>query len=285
MKSSPKLRPLAGTIISLFGILLACAQAQVTVDGIRNGGEGYVLRANQSIISNWNEAGIANNEHEALANIHAVQDDGDLAVHIAARVKNRGILLFIDSRGGGRSFIPNPLINFGGEGQYINNLGTNGLSGMTFEDDFEADYAIRIFGNGADGAFVNLYDLHAGTRTEVGNAGAALVSKNFIKSIRASGLGITSIANNLTAYAAASEGVEMKLDLAALGVPSGPQTVKLMAVLVNLDSDYASNQVLASRASDGDAPESTRSISKPKAAPRHSACPSPDRHRGRSSST
>ena len=104
--------------------------------------------------SNWNTAGVLNNEHEALANIHAVQDGSDLAVHLAARVKDRAIVLFIDSKTGGRTFIPNNLITYGGEENFINNLGTSGSSGMTFESGFEPDYAIRIYGDGGTGAFV-----------------------------------------------------------------------------------------------------------------------------------
>ena len=132
----------------LAALLAPAALAGVTVDGIRNAGDGYSLVANQATVSNWNDAGNANNEHEALANLHAVQDGNNLAVHLAARVKNRGILLFIDSKAGGRTFIPNNLITYGGEENYINNLGTSGASGLTFETGFEPDYAIRVFGEG-----------------------------------------------------------------------------------------------------------------------------------------
>jgi hypothetical protein len=221
------------------------------VDGVRNGGEytgAFIV--NQATVSNWYEGGDANNEHEAMANMHAVQDGNDLALHLAARVKNRGIILFIDSKAGGHNFIPNNLINFGGEENYINNLGTSSSSGMTFESGFEADYAIRIYGDGGTGAFVNLYDLNARTREYAGNAGVGEISKGPIKAMEASGLGSVAIGNDTTSYAAANNGVEMKLDLAALGVPSGSQSVKLMAILLKTDSDYASNQVLASKTSD-----------------------------------
>lgn len=221
----------------------AASHAGVTVDGTRNVGEGYVLLANQATVSNWTDGG-----QEALANIYAVQDGNDLAVQLAARVQNRGIILFIDSRAGGRTFIPNNLINYGGEENNINNLGTDSANGMTFETGFEPDYAIRIYGDGGTGAFVNTYNLNAGTRTDAGNAGAADISSTFISVMRAYNLGSGTNVNSAD-YSVANEGVEMKLNLAALGVPSGNQTVKLMAVLVNGDSTYGSNQVLASRTS------------------------------------
>ncbi len=229
-------------ICSLFA--LATTHAAVVVDGIRDGGESYSLLANQLTTSNWNDGG----GHEALANIHAVQDGNTLAVHLAARVSARAIILFIDSKSGGRTFIPKPLITFGGEASTIDNLGTDAVSGMTFESGFTPDYAIRIYGDGATGAFVNTYDLTAGTRTEAGNAGVNLISSGFISQMRANSLGTVGTVDSAD-YPAANKGVEMKLNLAALGVPSGAQSVKLMAVLVNVDSTYGSNQVLASRTS------------------------------------
>ena len=253
MKSMSSHLYLSGYLAAFLATAAAPATfAGATVDGIRDAGDGYSLVANQATVSNWNEAGNANNEHEALANLHAVQDGNNLAVHLAARVKNRGILLFIDSKTGGRTFIPNNLITYGGEENYLNNLGTSGASGLTFEGGFEPDYAIRIFGDGGTGAFVNTYDLVAGTRTFAGNAGVADVTSGFISLMIASNLGSGAIANNTTAYAAASQGAEMKLNLAALGVLPGSQTVRLMAVLVTQNSDYGSNQVLASKTSTTD---------------------------------
>ena len=244
-----KFLPFAAAVLAVIGTS-NIVQA-VIVDGIRDTGASEYTGAvvvNQATVSNWYEAGDANNEHEALANLHAVQDGtNDLALHLAARVKNRGIILFIDSKAGGHNFIPNNLINFGGEDNYINNLGDTSSSGMTFESGFEADYAIRIYGDGGTGAFVNLYDLNARTREYAGNAGVGEISKGPIRAMEASGLGSVAIGNDTTSYAAANNGVEMKLDLAALGVLSGSQSVKLMVILVKTDSDYGSNQVLASR--------------------------------------
>jgi len=234
----------AAAISATAALALQTAHAAVAVDGIRDAGESYSLLANQATTSNWSDGG----GQEALANIHAIQDGNTLAIHLAARVSARGIILFIDSKSGGRTFIPNDLINFGGEENYINSLGTDSVSGMTFETDFTPDYAIRIYGDGGTGAFANIYDLNARTRTEAGNAGVAVISKGIISGMRADSLGVIGTVDS-TNYGAANKGVEMKLNLAALGVPSGAQSVKLMAVLVTGDSTYGSNQVLASRTS------------------------------------
>lgn len=223
------------------------AFAAVTVDGVRDGGEGYAELAVQQTVSNWNDAGEFGGENEALANIHAVQDGENLAVHLAARVKNRGVILFVDSKPGGRTFIPSNLITSGGEQEYINNLGLDADNGMTFENGFEPDYAVRVFGNGGTGAFVNIYDLNAGTRVYAGNAGDSVISSGIISSMAASGLG-SGVLDTLN-YGASAQGVEMKLGLVQMGVPIGSQTVKFMAILMNADSTYASNQVLASRTS------------------------------------
>jgi hypothetical protein len=261
MKSMSPHRHLSGSIAALFVTAAThAAFASVTVDGTRDVGDGYDFLANQATVSNWNAAGVSNNEHEALANIHAVQDGSDLAIHLAARVKDRAIILFVDSKAGGRSFIPNNLITFGGEESFINNLGTNGSSGMTFESGFEPDYAIRIYGDGGTGAFVNTYDFLAGTRVFAGNAGVADVTSGVISIMRAFNLGAGTINNTTGDYAAAVNGVEMKLNLAALGVQPGVQTVRLMAVLVTNDSTYGSNQVLASRTSTDDIAGAINSI-------------------------
>ncbi len=256
MKSKPIAHFLGAVSAAL---CITNASAAINVNGTRNTGTEteYSALAVQGTVSNWSDGGGA---HEALANIHAAQDGNDLALHLAARVTNRSILFFIDSKTGGRTFIPNNLINYGGEENYINNLGSSSSAGMTFETGFTPDYAIRIFGNGADGAFVNIYDLSAGTRTEAGNAGAGVISKGFITQMRANNLGTGSIANNITAYAAATDGVEMKLSLSALGIPSGAQSVKLMALLVDTDSIYGSNQLLATRSSTGDIGTAINSI-------------------------
>ncbi len=232
----------AGALLAapLLAASVPSALADITVDGFRDSEieTQYAELAVQATTSNWG----ANN---TLANLHAGQDGSKLAVFVGGRADGNAILLFIDSKSGGPGTIANNQITSGNEPHTINNLGpAESDTGMTFEDGFNPDYAIRIWGSGNE-AYVNRYDLQAGTGTYVGQTVANIVpASGFISEIRTLWSDVTGTAADHV------NGVEMKLNLASLGVPSGAgQTVKLMAVLVNDNSDYGSNQVLASRTS------------------------------------
>jgi hypothetical protein len=219
------------------------ALADVTVDGTRDSSDtGYVEKAVQTTTTNWGA-------ENTIANLHTVQDGSDLAVFIGGMAKGNAILLFIDSKAGGGNFIPNNLITSGGEEYTINNLGSSASAGLTFESGFNPDYVVRIYGSGSGTeAHVNRYDLQAGSRAYVGQTVAAIVPPSgFVTEIR------TIWTSTAPPLADVILGVEMKLSLAGLGVPNGAgQPVKLMAVLVNDNSTYASNQVLGSRTSTDD---------------------------------
>jgi hypothetical protein len=226
---------------------MPAALAEITVDGTRDSSEtGYVEKAVQTTTSNW---GL----DDTIANLHTAQDGSKLAVFIGGRVKNDpyggAIILFIDSKPGGQNFIPNNLISSGGEEYTINNFGASTSAGLMFENGFNPDYAVRIYGNpGGNEAHVNRYDLQAGTRAYVGQTVAFFAPPSgFVEEIA------TRWFDTTTPYADVATGVEMKLSLAGLGVPNGAaQPVKLMAILVNDNSTYASNQVLGSRTSTDD---------------------------------
>jgi len=228
-----------GLCTALFAALaITSAQAQITVDGVRDGLDtGYTERAVQATTTNWGSS-------NALANLHTAQAGSNLAVFLGGRPDGNAFILFIDSKPGGVNFIPNNLITVGDEAYTINNLGSSTSAGMTFETGFTADYAVRIYGSGSD-AYVARYNLQTGTRDYVENAGSVNRGPSgFVTDIRAAWAAAS------PPYNTAVNGVEMKLSLAALGVPSGAgQPIKLMAVLVNGGSDYASNQVLGSRTS------------------------------------
>lgn len=238
LKSIP-IRLYTITAASLAITALQSSRASITVDGVLDVGfePEYAAASVQSIEAGWGTSNV-------LANIHAGQDGSKLGLFVSGVASNNAIILFIDSKAGGSNFIPNNLIASGGEEYTINNLGTSGSAGMTFEAGFNPDYAIRIYGNAdINEAHVNRYDLQAGTRAYVGQTrGPVVTNSGFISEIR-------TIWNPISPpYADATTGVEMKLSLAALGVPSGSgQTVKVMALLVNPGSDWGSNQVLGSR--------------------------------------
>lgn len=231
-----RFRQRAGAVLALPLLASIPTTFAVTVDGQLNGGESYTQQAVQTIPSGWG----ANN---TLAAIHTVQDGNSLAVFVAGRAEGNAILLFIDSKPGGVSFIPNNLITSGGEEHTINNLGTSASAGFTFEDGFQADYAIRIWGATTE-AHVNRYNLQTGTRTYVGETVNSPLgsASGFIEDIRTAWLNVP------LDPADAVHGIEMKWSIAALGVPAGTgQPVKMMAVLVNGDSNWGSNQMLGSK--------------------------------------
>ena len=210
-----------------------------TIDGIADVGDGYSDLAVQGTSSNW---GAGNH----LSKVAATQDGSDLAVFIGGKPAGNAILLFIDSKTGGPSTIANNQITSGGEEFTINNLGPSGSdTGMTFETGFQPDYVVRIYSNGAGTeAHVNRYDLQAGSRAYVGQCSGLTLTPGtgFVTSI-------STIWSDLTgAPSAVTNGVEMKLSLNQMGVPTGSgQTIKMMAVLVNDNSSWGSNQVLGTR--------------------------------------
>jgi hypothetical protein len=228
------------------------AFASITVDGVFDTGfePEYTTVVVQSIETGWGTSNV-------LANIRAGQDGSRLGLFVSGVASNNSILLFIDSKAGGLNYVPNNLITSGGEEGTINNLGTSASAGMTFEAGFNPDYAVRIYGNAdINEAYVNRYDLQTGTRSYVGQTrGSTITNSGFISEIRTIWSPIS------PPYADATTGVEMKLSLAALGVPSGSgQTVKVMAMLVNPDSNWGSNQVLGSRATNADMAGGVNSI-------------------------
>ena len=226
--------------------LLGCLPlgAQVTLDGTRSPGEGYSELSVQQTRTNWGTGNF-------LGNLHAVQEGNLLHLHIGGRANGNAILLFIDAREGGQSFIPTGLITSGGEENSINNLGSSPTSGLTFENGFTPELAIRIWGSGSE-SHVNRYQFASGTRTYSGRADNNTISDGPISGLRVNWADAATLPDTNPAqydHAGANQGAEIALNLAALGVPTGSQQIKVMAMLVNGSSDYASNQVLGSRIS------------------------------------
>lgn len=240
MKPSPSFRwgRLLGVPLSI--LALATQGGAVVIDGQRDA-SGYTERAVQAFGSGAWGAG------NVLANLHTAQEGANLSVFIGGRASGNAILVFIDSKSGGNTFIPSNLITSGGEEWTITNFGSSPSAGMTFETGFAPDYAIRIWGDGT-AAYVNRYDFTAGARSYAGECGnGAISNSDFIAAAKASWEDASA------PYADVAKGVELKLSLTALGVPTGSgQPVKLMAMLVNGGSDWGSNQVLAPKSTDAD---------------------------------
>ena len=221
-------------------ILIASAatqsHAQVTVDGVRTGGEGYSELAVQGQVTQWGSS-------NSLANIHTEQTGKQLNLFVSGRADGNAIIVFIDSKAGGVQQITNNLIKSGGFEADINNLGDTNSTGLTFETGFLPDYAIRVYGGGDD-AFAALYDLQKGFRVDLGQVDSiegSTGSHGAVTEIRTVWQSV-----NTADHAAASSGIEISLNMALLGVAEGAQNVSLMAMLVNDNSSFGSNQVLGS---------------------------------------
>jgi hypothetical protein len=117
---------------------------------------------------------------------------------------------------------------------------------MAFEADFQPDHAIRIYGTGTE-AYASVFDLQKRIRINLGQVDNATASHGPVAALRTSW---ADVGADSSTYASAVNGVEMALNMALLGVPEGSQTVKVMAILVNDDSTYGSNQSLASLGAD-----------------------------------
>jgi hypothetical protein len=211
------------------------AQAQITVDGTKEAGYGSPVSI-QTTTSNWGS--------RAVANLSVKQEGGTLYLFVAANAGNPGgtadaIFIFIDSKAGGSNVLVNNLISGGGEEYAINNFGSSATAGFTFESGFAPDFAIRIH----EGGWSALYPLTAGSsRTDLGQSTATSVSGGPVTAMRTEWAAVT--ASN---YGTHNKGIEIALSLAGLGVPSGAgQTLKVMAVLGNQNTDYFSNQTLGS---------------------------------------
>ncbi len=232
--------------IGLLAALIACtcpmmSRATVTVDGIRNTGSEteYVQLAVQSYTAAWG----ANN---ALANLHNAQSGKLLNLFIAGRADGNAIILFIDSKSGGVSTLTRDLIRSGGEEDNLNHLAPDSGTGMTFESGFQPDYAIRIYGSGTE-AYASAFDLQKRIRIDLGRVDNTTASHGPVTALRTSW---ADVGADSSTYSSAVNGVEMALNMALLGVPEGSQNVKVMAILVNGDSTYGSNQTLASLGAD-----------------------------------
>ncbi len=234
------------TILPLAFATQVFAQTGI-VDGQRLAEEYSHELAVQTVTSGWGAGNV-------LANLHAAQSPTSLHLFLSGRANGNAILLFLDTKPGGRNFVANNTILTGGEANTVNSLGQSPTAGMTWEMGFEPDYALRIYGAGTD-AHVNVYNLQTGTRAYAGNSGVGNLSSNFVSSIRTTWQDVAA-----DAYATAASGVEMTLSLNGLGIPQGQHTVKMTAMLVNGNSDYGSNQFLASRNQTADAAGSLSSL-------------------------
>ncbi len=265
MKPNPFHRPQVSAIATLCGILSLAATPPsegVVIDGNASTGDSYTALASPFI--QVRESGFGN--QNVLANLRHVQTGNTLNLVIAGRATNYAILLFIDAKAGGVNRITPNLIapQPGGEEVHINKLALDADQGMTFETGFLPEMAIRIFGDEVDGvkhAYVDRYNLVTRTHTSAGDSHAGIVSDGPIRNLKTDWRDVGN-GTGTNGYNTHKYGVEMALNLSALGVVGAAQTVKVSALLVSGllsdDPEYdpyhleGSNQVLGSLSTSSD---------------------------------
>jgi hypothetical protein len=199
--------------------------AEVTTDGNATTEELYTtLGSTQTEPSNVGQGNV-------LASMRYVAEANTLNLAITGRATNHAMILFIDAKPGGVTRITPNLIatQQGGEHEFINKLALSETEGLTFEDGFEPEIAIRIFGSEVTGvkyAYVNRFNLITGNHVYVGDAHAGVLAEGPIRAIKADWVNVTNSATH-------RRGVEMSLNLTALGVVGINQSMKLSAILVS----------------------------------------------------
>jgi len=226
--------------------LAATGFAQVTVDGSTAGdsyGAALSVQAVQTEFgdnaSEWNAA-------------YGVVDGGRLYLTLTGNLEGNfnKLEIFIDSKAGGENVLS------GTPG----NDGTGNMTGLILDTGFEADYHL-IARRGFDGTtdkfdldiaelgtpnFSGHFDIFAGVQEGSGTTGAgpgnaSPIEVGYDNSNVAGIMGGTAAAD-MAAALAVTTGLELSIDLADLGSPSGD--IKLLVFQNNNDHNYASNQFL-----------------------------------------
>jgi hypothetical protein len=234
---NPNLIPRISSVLPVAFLCIAAVSssvAAVTVDGNFNTGDEteYSLLENQVHSPAW-----GNGNH--VSNIQSAVTGKILNLFVGGRANGNGIIIFIDSKAGGVSTITNDLIRSGGFESDINNLAPDSGTGMTFESGFQPDLAIRVYGSNSE-AYASHFDLQRRIRIDLGRVDNATATRGPVSAMRVNWADYPGLASDVT------NGIEMALNMALLGVPEGSQNVKVLAMLVNSSSTFGSNQTLGS---------------------------------------
>ena len=234
----------------VLGLLVQSAQALPNVDGIVKGAaEGYDLRAVQTI-----ETSFGDNTNEWNA-AYATVDGGRLYLMLTGNLEGNfnKLEIWIDSVAGGSNVLP----------ATPGNDGAGVMSGMTLDTAMTPEYHL-IARRGFD--VVNKFDLdiaELGTAnfdayfdigggvndgfsasTGTGVVNASLIEVGFDNSNVAGIGGTAGNAANQAAAKAVTTGLELSIDLADIGSPTGSSTVRVMVLQNNDNHDFLSNQTL-----------------------------------------
>jgi MYXO-CTERM domain-containing protein len=241
--------------LMIVGLMAAPAAAQITLDGVRDG--GYTLRAVQTVETNFGDAN-PNGGSELDAAWTRISG-GTLYLMLTGNLENNfnKLNIFIDSVAGGQNVLQNA---DGSGGNNPTNDGWAGkYAGFTFDAGFAADYMIIArngnFGGdrfdidyavigGGGAAFEAASNVFAGS-LQGSNANALPVAGIGVAFDRTNAAGVAGGTNaaNQAAAQAVTTGVELAIPLSALGNPN-PTDIKITAMINGSNHDYLSNQFL-----------------------------------------
>ena len=210
------------------------------IDGFDDGFEGYLNRTVQTWPTRWSS-------YNALTNLRSSQSGDRLNLLIGGCASGNSMLLFIDSRAGGVNRITPGLVS-GPDAAIIDNLALDGGTGLTFEQGFAADHMIRV--GGIPEAIVHIANLQApGLISAIGSSGTSPISGGFVAGVATKW---NPVILDPSRFSRCERGIEISLDLMALGLQPGANRIKLFALLLNDFSTLGSNQSLPSRGVDTD---------------------------------
>lgn len=195
------------------------------MDGQRDA--DYTLGALQANPTGWGSGNV-------LANLYYHRGATQLSLFTGGRPDGNAFLIFVDTKAGGQNVLNNA--QTGGDAYQLNNL-----NGFKFDAGFEADYMLRVYGDGSGNAYVNVFDFEADANGYWGNANPSPVL-----------LGVAAFARDWQSVpagydpASVTTGFEISLDYALVGLTGPAESWKVSAMLSNGGSDYLSNQQLGS---------------------------------------
>jgi hypothetical protein len=226
-------------------IMASVLEAQIVVDGTKDAAYPAAV-AVQSI-----ETGFGDNLSEWNAAYCAI-DSGKLFLMFTGNLEANfnKLEVFIDSTAGGFNMYPS----------MPGNDGSGVMAGMTFDTGFDPDYHL-IFRRGTgpgpkfdvdmgilgSGTFSSHIDIFGGSTTGAGNTptGPANASPIMVGYDNSNTAGIGGNAGSMAdqmAALAVNTGLEIGIDLADIGNPTGP--IRVMLLQNNQGHDFLSNQTL-----------------------------------------
>jgi len=213
------------SVVSILLVTATGVVAQPIIDGLRDVSYGASVTVQQNP-TGWGAGNV-------LANLSYYPDASSFSLFVGGRPSGNAFLLFFDTgAAGGQNVLNNS--QTGGDAYEINNL-----NGFKFDSGFQANYMLRVYGDGAANAYANFFDLGSGANAYWGDAAPGPVSfggASFAQAFQDVGVPYNQVAN----------GFEISIPYSLIGLAGPSATWRLSAILANGGSDYLSNQQLDS---------------------------------------